>query len=152
MDFVQLYFFTLWNWQKMRPMTISKVHHSLGCRGMVFLAKVCFEMFDILLIAYGQSIYKHVRESYFTWLSNGQVCRGMLRCIWLIREMAVFLLSFIFLLCKNNSRGIKTALNKFERNEWRHLFWNALLKKFCLKSNLNFKHQSNRYNFENDEI
>ena len=70
-------------------------------------------MFDILLIAYGQSIYKHVLDSDFTWLSNGQVCRGMLRCIWLVREMVIFLLSFIILLCKNNLKGITNYLNEF---------------------------------------
>ena len=112
-----------------------------------------FKMFDILLlIVYGHSIYKHVLHTDFTWLSNGQVCRGMLRCIWLIREMAVFLLSFVFLLCKNNSRGIKTTLNKFWVKWMTTSLLKCTLKKFCLKSNLNFKHQSNRYNFENDEI
>ena len=43
---LQIYLFYLMKLAKNEA--ISKVYHSVGCRGMVFLGKVCFEMLDIL--------------------------------------------------------------------------------------------------------
>ena len=112
-------FFIFYNYYMYKNFTIRFIaldimklwFHSINNVVFTYQGKI-FGMFDILLIAYGQSIYKHVRESCFTWLSNGQACRGMLRCIWLILEMVVFLLSYALLLCSHNSKVIKKYLNK----------------------------------------